>query len=712
MHQKRIKKQIKNFLTGEYFTDALRITLSITLPAGILFGLDLQQPATGVALGALLIALTDIRGTIEDKKTTSVVSILLFFIVSLISILSFPYPFLMGAVFLLVTFGCSMLTVYGSRFSMSGTAAIVLMIFIWGLKPSGVWFCVYLLTGGIWFYAISLLHYWLLPERYLRYAISDCLLATHDYLKVKAQFYDPELPLEECYNNAMRSHYRVSEAQQQLRSILLRDKALIHSSNRKGQALLHVAEKTIDLYEQITAIHYDYSFIRTRFAITGALDLIRQMIALLTVNLHQISEIESFSKQSQHSLATDRQLAHLIARFGYIIQKEDGPNAAILSQLCANLEDIQANISEIGNALKDDTVVTIPAEPKVEYHHFVAFENFEWKRIIHHLELNSPIFRFSLRLSITCLFCYILAQLFDLGTYSYWILITVVVIIKPAFSLTRERNAQRLIGTLIGIVIALLLLLVTRSTVVQLSFCFVFLLIYFTFNRTHHLFSVIALTPVVMLILYIYSNSGWDFVLERIYDTLIGCAIAYLATYLFPSWESGRIPYLCRELLSANKRYLEKLSDVLTGKPVDLTTYKLARKNVYIEQAALSSAFQRMIGEPGNKPVASEYIYHFQMLNHILSANIASLFLSQPTEKLRPNNQEDQILVMTAIEGLSRSILFLDQHQGEVSEVLSTDFYDESNDYSSEKYHDQYYVLKATVREIKICCTDLRAILF
>lgn len=710
MNRKRIKKQIINFFTGEYFTDALRITFSIILPAGVLFALDLPQPAIGVAHGALLIALTDIRGTIDDKRTTSIVSILLFFLVSFISVLSLPYPWLMGAVFFLVTLICSMLTAFGSRFSISGTAAIVLMIFIWGLKPTGLWFPVYLLVGGIWYHAVSLAHLWLWPERYLRYAVAECLLATHDYLQTKALFYDTSVPLEECYKRAVLSHPRVSEAQQQLRSILLRDKAMMHDSNRKGQALLYAAEKTIDLYEQITAIHYYYDFIREQFEITGALDLIRQMIELLTADMLLITEMKPFSGLPQNS-ETGRKIGHLTARFEYIISKESNSNAEILSKLLVNLKSIHSIIQSIHLELSDANLFHESSETKPEYQQFAPFENMEWKQFSAHFKISSPIFRFSLRLALTCLFCYTLAQFFEFGRYSYWILITVVVIIKPAFSLTRERNLQRLSGTIIGIGIALILLFFVKSTVALLALGALFLLTFFTFNRTHHLLSVIGLTPMIILVLYVYGDSGWGFVLERIYDTLIGCAIAFIATYLFPSWESSRVPFLCRELLKANIHYLQKLLDAISNEPLTPTTYKLARKRVYIEQANLSLAFQRMLGEPKHKIIASENIYHFQMLNHILSSNISSLFISVPSPQLAAPLQAAQSLIQSVITSLSQSEVILNKHNQQPVPQDSLETHAHVQDYSVETHQDPLFVLNDIAKEIRICSTEIRAAL-
>ncbi|WP_303396365.1 FUSC family protein [Siphonobacter sp. BAB-5385] len=282
-----------------------------------------------------------------------------------------------------------------------------------------------------------------------------------------------------------------------------------------------------------------------------------------------------------------------------------------------------------------------------------------------------------------------------------------VVIIKPAFSLTRERNVQRLIGTLLGIVIALCLLHFVTNTALLLGLASVFLLIYFTFNRIHHLLSVIALTPLVITLLYVYGNSGWGFVLERMYDTLIGCAIAFGATYLFPSWESIRVLFLCRELLKFNVQYLGKLEDALRGEPTNVTAYKLAWKRVYLGQANLSQSFQRMLIEPGNQAIISKYMYHFQMLNHILSANIASLFRSIAVG----NQRVDPGQIKAVKDVLVQSLLYLDPSPNEGISDDSEERVKEILDDASEKHQDPFFLLNKLSGQIRVCCLELRALL-
>jgi len=123
---------------------------------------------------------------------------------------------------------------------------------------------------------------------------------------------------------------------------------------------------------------------------------------------------------------------------------------------------------------------------------------------------------------------------------------------------------------------------------------------------------------------------------ERILDTVIGCCIAFLAGYLlFPSWESSQLKKYMKNMLLANGQYLQKLLEGLTGQPISLLEYKLARKNVYVSSANLTAAFQRMLSEPKSKQKNERELHQFVVLNHILFSNISTLaatIMNQPVK--------------------------------------------------------------------------------
>src|SRR5690606_18615058 len=50
-----------------------------------------------------------------------------------------------------------------------------------------------------------------------------------------------------------------------------------------------------------------------------------------------------------------------------------------------------------------------------------------------------------------------------LAPHSYWVVLTIIIIMKPGFALTRQRNGLRLGGTLVGCALALGIFHLTRE---------------------------------------------------------------------------------------------------------------------------------------------------------------------------------------------------------------------------------------------------------
>ena len=88
-----------------------------------------------------------------------------------------------------------------------------------------------------------------------------------------------------------------------------------------------------------------------------------------------------------------------------------------------------------------------------------------------------------------------------------------------------------------------------------------------------------------------------------------------------------------KEAAIANYNYLIKLAEGLLGQPLELTDYKLIRKEVYVRTANLNSAFQRMLSEPKSRQKNSKEIHKFAVLNHMLSSYIANLVRVAQQEK-------------------------------------------------------------------------------
>ena len=213
-------------------------------------------------------------------------------------------------------------------------------------------------------------------------------------------------------------------------------------------------------------------------------------------------------------------------------------------------------------------------------------------------------------------------------------LLTIAFIIKPAFSLTKQRNIERIIGTVIGGLVGVAILLFVDHTTVLFIIMVLLMIGTYSFMRINYLAMVLCVTPYVLIL---FSFLGTEFRIvasERIIDTLIGCAIAFSASYfLFPNWESEQLKTHMQGIIKANALYLQKIIQALSGEKIGVLEYKLARKEVYLNSANLSALFQRMVSEPKSKQSSRSQVQQFVVLNHILFSNIATIARTLPAKE-------------------------------------------------------------------------------
>lgn len=134
------------------------------------------------------------------------------------------------------------------------------------------------------------------------------------------------------------------------------------------------------------------------------------------------------------------------------------------------------------------------------------------------------------------------------------------------------------------------------------------------------------MTPYVLIMLSFTGTNTLEMAKERILDTFIGGSLAFLSSYvIFPNWESFLIKSNMRNLLIANYQYLSQAIILLSKQELDVTDYKLARKEVYIASANMGSTFQRLLTEPKWRQNFTKEVNRFVILNHIFSSYSATL---------------------------------------------------------------------------------------
>lgn len=658
----RQAQEVRIFLYSQALADGLRATFAILLPALAGFYLGHFDVGLTISLGAMCVSLTDAPGPIIHKRNGMLFCAAFAFVVALTTGFAQHNLYVLGLEIAFFTFLFSMFTVYGNRASAVGNAAVLVMILIMDrpvsinqVLPNAL----LIFSGGLFYLTISLLLYTIRPYRYAERVLGDCIREIAVYLSIKADFYNTKTNLDDNYKKLIAQQVLVNETQDAVREVFFKTRQIVEESTEKGRRLVFTFIETVDLFEDITAAYYDYDLLRKEFENTGTLEIISTSLKKISLELTAISIAIQTSSTFTKSFDYDEEIKKLKIAIDSA-SKNNAPNNLVLKKIIVNIRNLLADANNITLYFETDIKRT---KSNADHSHFVSHQSLDPTIIWDNLNLESSVFRHAIRVCAACSIGFIVSKGIAYGHHSYWILLTIAFILKPAFSLTKQRNVQRIKGTLAGGVLGILILVLIPDKNLQFVFMVFFMIGTYSFMRINYLVMVICTTPYI-LILFSFLGSGFkDLVQERILDTLVGCTIAFLASYLlFPRWESEQLKSLMKGILKANAVYMQKIIDALLGKQVSMLEYKLARKDVYLNSANLSAAFQRMLSEPKSKQSSTTQIHQFVVLNHILFSNIATIATTLLSKDRITYPDEIIALAGKTHVQLQESILKLGQH--------------------------------------------------
>ena len=626
-------REIKQFFYSQYFSDGLRMAAGILFPS--LFFNFFGQFNTGLtmSLGAVCICTIDTPGPLSHKRNAMAIGNLCLFVVAVTTGFARLNIFTLGLEITAFSFLFSMFTVYGTRAASVGTSALLVMIFMIdkAAKPNEiVGYSAIILAGGIWYLLFSLVFFGIRPYRATQQALGENITDIADFLRIKAAFYLPETDIDDNYRKLVSQQIKVSQHQDLVREMLFKSRVMVKESTSASRILMLTFVDLVDMFEQIMANHYDYAEIRKKYEETGILSEIGILLQHMADEVDNIAYVVLTNTRKKFKGDFIENLEHLKTKIDEIGRDDKGVSNLALKKILVNLRDINDRIKSLYRYYNSRYSGTLTGGVYTdEYSRFVTHQDYAAHIFFDNLSFSSSGFKHALRVSLVCLVGFILGRTVAMGHHSYWILLTIIVILKPGFSLSKQRNYQRLIGTVAGGVVGIGILTYIPSKDTQFILLVVLMIGTYSFLRLNYVVSVLFMTPYV-LILFKFLGVG-IVVKERIVDTLIGSSIALVASYLiFPTWEYDQILDSLKSVLEANLGYFVRVAETISGIPVGTLDYKLARKEVYVKSANLSAAFERMTSEPKSKQKKVKDIHKFVVLNHILSSYIATVASSLP----------------------------------------------------------------------------------
>ncbi|MDQ2862570.1 MAG: FUSC family protein, partial [Bacteroidota bacterium] len=443
-------RNIKSFLFSQYLADGIRTTVAIILPAIIFSELGNLELGITISLGALCVSISDAPGPVKHKRNGMLYCNIFIFLMALLTGLCNGNMLLLGLLIILSSFFFTMFSVYGNRAASIGTAALLVMILrmvdVQSFLKTAI-DSLLILGGGIWYMLLSLLFYRLTPYRPAQRLLGECIHETAKYLRIKSSLYEPQKDIDDEYRKMVAQQVVVNDKQEQVRELLFKNREILKESIRSGRLLVITFADLVDLYEQMTATWYDYNSIREKFSDAGILEDVSTLIKNIADELDNIG----FAIQSNSFYKTKYKLIPGLTLLKVKMDAIGNVNkdAFVLKKILINLRNIGFRVNGLSDYFDVGTNDRKIHSSKY-YSKFVSHQKIDGTIFKNNLSLKSSVFRHSLRMMISCGVGYMIAKLLPNGHHSYWLLLTIIVILKPGFSLTRQRNFERFTGTIAG----------------------------------------------------------------------------------------------------------------------------------------------------------------------------------------------------------------------------------------------------------------------
>lgn len=658
--------QIQKFISSTEFNNALKVTIAAVSPVLLFSYLGHFSIGFTIALGAFFTFPSDIPSNLSHKIKGLLVTSFIIAGVNLIINLTYPFPWLFYPTLATLLFCVSMILVYGQRATMVSFSALLALSLAFAhlntgweiLRYSGL-----LLAGSLFYTIISLIFFYIKPNRYVELQLAECIRLTAKYLKLRGELWELNSNRKAITKKQLHLQVELNILHENIREILITNRTKSGSSGQNRKMLLSFIS-LVEIMELAISTSFDHNKFHQKFdSYPKALTHYQNLAYNLAKNMKLLSKsIEEHKPyESKHNLIADlHQFELTISDYKKNVKSESSSEEVLM--LITMLHYAEKQVEKIITLERAYTASVHSKELKgrdKDIEKFIKPQYYPLSTFVENLSFSSSVFRHSLRITITILLGYMIGKILPLENV-YWIILTIVVIMKQGFGITNERTYHRIIGTLVGGVIAFGILSIVKDSFAISTLAIIAMLLGFSFNPTNYKVGATFITIYVILIYGILAPDNGNVIEYRILDTFVGAILCLLANYLlWPSWEFLSLPTYIEKAIEANRNYLREISIMYIKKTAVSTEYRLARKQAFIEIGNLMASFQRMLQEPKSKQIKLPQVYKLTVLNHSLLSSIASLGTYIQSHKTTEASKAFNVVVNKIIENLESSINLL-----------------------------------------------------
>lgn len=611
------KMSIREFIKSEDTEFGLRVVIGGAIPLFLLGYLGYTQEGLLIMIGSTFISGIDIPAELPRKLRLMLFSLMATPLVFTTISLASPYPMvlypLLAAMIFLISFIAPFSFHFGKVAFMSNLAIMLSMGFSANLNSTDEIFrsAGLLAIGGVWYLLFaSLMHFIQRPVQVSR-RVSDVLQATAAYFEVRTAFFQPSANKEEILLELSKKQAELTDQHEKVRALLMRD--FDYSSRPKAPLgrYLHFFALLVDLFEDALATSWRLQEAignKENDALEELLcDINGSIVNILTrmdeyingsFSMEELQKVREEVKSQTVSLKTNLNQMRLDIENQHI----SGDDYHLFKPIQIYIEEQSDTLEHMVELLEGTVADSARIVEDKDLPYFVTRDQIRLSQMRSHLTFRSGYFRYALRVMITAMTAYFITILLDFQNPN-WALFTVLVILKPGYRVSQNRLVWRVIGTSAGVILAYGLFWFLEPT--HLASTLLFLAAFFGgfafMNRNY----AIASTFFTIYILFLYAFLDRNMETSaffRFINTLLAAVLSIFSIrMLFPFWENKTMKYYLTESIGATAEYLGVIYHEYMEPKVNITAYKIARKDAQLAMGNLTHAFQRILSEPKNK---------------------------------------------------------------------------------------------------------------
>lgn len=653
-------QRIKKYTDNTNFTNAVKATVSCVLPVLILSQLGHFKEGFVIALGALLTYPSDVPGNLTHKIKGILIAVFLITGTNLFLGFIQSNTFIVYPVLLIIVFFFSMLSVYGHRANMISFVCLISTTLVFSHSYTGAELlkhCIYILLGGLFYLFVSLLFYFLRPHRYIDLQLADCLRLTSKYLKLRGDLWNADADRVKITEKQLELQVEINTIHENIREYLIRNAINSNNSNQNRRKLI-VFTNLVEILEIALSFAFNHENLHQKFdQHPKVLKTYQNLAYNIASTLKKLSQsLEADTNYHSDNLLFDalENLEKVIQKYQKETEKEGAAEGVLMLKNMQHYAQKQIEkIKVIEQALTGSMNPEALKRKNKEIEKFLTPQNYRIGTLLENLSFSSTTFRHSLRLSLTILIGFTIEKILPFQN-GYWILLTIVVIMRPGYGLTKQRSFERIFGTIFGGVIAFGVLYFIQNHYILGTLSVIAMILGYAYSQVNYKVGATFVTIYVIFIYGMITPNVLQVIQYRILDTLFGAALAFLANYfLWPSWEFLNLNKYLEKSIIANRDYIKEISAFYNEKGEVTTSYKLARKLAFIEIGNLMTSFQRMKQEPKSKQKNMPQVYKFVVLNHTLLSSAASLGTYVQSHKTTKASEAFNIVANSVIRNLN-----------------------------------------------------------